>query len=130
MPYMTKRTPAQLEQMRVINRRAYLKRQGGVLTRITPSQNTPERIAQRARDKANARATRAKAARFPDELTALVAQEAHILRKLRNEMTGIEWHVDHIIPLKGATVCGLHIWSNLAVIPKILNLRKSNLCPL
>jgi len=111
--------------MRIINRRAYLKKVGS-LSRISPLENTPEREAQRQRDKANARATRAKQARFKDEFTELVVKEAHDLRKLRNLCTGIEWHVDHVIPLKGTDVCGLHIWSNLAVIPKVENLRKGN----
>ena len=46
-----------------------------------------------------------------------------------NKLTGIEWHVDHIIPLKGDVVCGLHVWNNFAVIPKVDNLRKGNYHP-
>jgi 5-methylcytosine-specific restriction endonuclease McrA len=38
--------------------------------------------------------------------------------------TGIAHHVDHIIPLAGAMVCGLHVVENLAVIPAGDNLRK------
>jgi hypothetical protein len=63
---------------------------------------------------------------WDDELTQLVVEEAHRLRKLRNQITGFEWHVDHIIPLNGKIVSGLHVWNNLQVIPKILNLTKNN----
>lgn len=106
------------------NRKAYLRRVGGVLTRRSPLEMTDELRKQYYRDKACVRATRAKKARFNDEFTKLVVKEAHDLRKLRNNITGIEWHVDHIEPLKGKDVCGLHIWSNLQVIPKLLNLQK------
>ena len=40
--------------------------------------------------------------------------------------TGIEHHVDHIIPLKGRNVTGLHVESNLRIITKSENCRKSN----
>lgn len=40
--------------------------------------------------------------------------------------TGVEFHVDHIIPLRGRAVSGLHVPSNLRVIPKSVNQRKSN----
>lgn len=40
--------------------------------------------------------------------------------------TGIPFDVDHIIPLCGDGVCGLHVPINLRVIPRKANQRKSN----
>lgn len=53
-------------------------------------------------------------------------EEAYALAKLRTQMTGIPWEVDHVVPLQGKTVCGLHTHSNLAVIPMRINCSKNN----
>lgn len=46
--------------------------------------------------------------------------------KTLTEITGIEYQVDHIEPLAGKGICGLHVHENLQILTKEENLSKGN----
>ena len=60
------------------------------------------------------------------ELDSFVLEEAYELCHIREIETGLKHHVDHIIPLQGVEVCGLHYYKNWQVIPAKENLEKGN----
>jgi hypothetical protein len=55
-----------------------------------------------------------------------VVKEVYELAASRTKMTGFAWHVDHIVPLQGGIVSGLHVMNNLQVIPGVDNIKKKN----
>lgn len=68
-----------------------------------------------------------------DEEHKLVIERIYAEAEQRSVWTGIPFEVDHWIPLKGRcpttdkrNVCGLHVYWNLRVIPKVVNREKSD----
>ena len=82
--------------------------------------------------KVNAKEVRRKAAklrRTPAWLTDddhWMIEQAYEIAALRTEMFGFPWHVDHVAPLMGKQVSGLHVPHNLRVIPGAENMSKGN----
>ena len=46
---------------------------------------------------------------------------------LLTDESGVKYEVDHIIPIKGEDVCGLHVENNLQILTKKQNNKKRNL---
>ena len=87
----------------------------------------PENIATRKAKKAKRRCS--KLQRTPKWLTKqdyIDIKTIYDLATAKTKDSGYEWHVDHIIPLRGKDVSGLHVPDNLRVIPALENLRKGN----
>ena len=95
------------------------------------------RLLMRERQKCNLPAFAASAAKrravkllrtpsWLSEYDIWLIEEIYVLAALRTKLTGVVWHVDHIVPLQGGFVSGLHIPINLQVITAKENMYKSN----
>jgi hypothetical protein len=88
-------------------------------------QRTPEgQAAHAARQKRRVAAiARATPAWLSPEQKAQIAH-TYWHAKDASLVTGESYHVDHVAPLQGRLVCGLHVPWNLRVVPADVNLRK------
>lgn len=71
----------------------------------------------------------AKARRTPPWLTEehrAQIEKVFATAKWLTDVTGVLFHVDHVIPLRGKAVSGLHVPWNLQCLPYMVNLSKNN----
>ena len=65
----------------------------------------------------------------PDWLSESQKEEIKTLYWLAKDLkaiSGEDYHVDHIVPLRGENICGLHVPWNLQVLPADINCSKGN----
>lgn len=105
-----------LECMR-IQRRDWGKKNPHKIREYTTCENKSFLTAKR-------RATKKNATPFWADLEAI--RQIYLECQKVSEETGIKHEVDHIIPLQGKNVSGLHVHYNLQILPAEQNRQKSN----
>jgi hypothetical protein len=92
-------------------------------TREWAKNNQDKVLEQSARKRAS------KLKRIPGWVIQEDLDQIRLLYKKAREIsfeTGVKHHVDHIIPLRGKSVSGLHVLSNLRIVTAKENMEKSN----
>lgn len=79
----------------------------------------------RARELAHVRKRQAKW-RMPSWANEAAIRDIYVKAKQLSKESGEKLHVDHIVPLLGKDVCGLHVEDNLRIIDAHSNMSKNN----
>lgn len=122
---------ANSEKIREAARRFYEKKRQDKSYRELAAQKTRE-WAKNNPDKVLEQSARKRASKLKRIPKWLTKEDFDKIKSLYSEAqrvsvsTGIKHHVDHIIPLRGKTISGLHVPSNLRVITALENMEKSN----
>ena len=93
----------------------------GKLKTVTWNHNNKDRLVYYSAIKRALRLLRFVKWANASKITAVYKQARHL-----TATTGMPHHVDHIIPLCGKLVSGLHVETNLQVIPALENISKNN----
>ena len=101
------------EKQREINRNSYAKNKEKNLNMMAGRDKKRRRILKNSKKLLN------------DKELNLINQIYQYAKRI-SKCTGIQHHVDHIISIRGEGVTGLHVPSNLQVIPATINLSKGN----
>lgn len=87
---------------------------------------------QENRGRVNATNSRRRAAKLQATPKWITQEQLKEIDEIYQDVQDIQWlaeeklHVDHIYPLQGKTMCGLHVPENLRIVSASENLKKSN----
>jgi len=102
----------------------YKNREAAIQRKLDWCKNNPEKAAATAAEY-RARKNKATPAWLSEEHKEQILTVYEHARECE-VLTGDKYHVDHIVPLKGENISGLHVPWNLQVLPADLNIAKSN----
>lgn len=102
--------------------RSYLRNPGAVKSRVSRwrKNNPHKRALQTARRKA------CELQAMPEWANTEEIENFYVWARIISRVSGVPHHVDHIVPLQGRNVCGLHCDGNLQILTAEENCRKGN----